>query len=97
MKNPTNPDSANESSAASSQLDSTLMTIPTPAPNMLTTTAALTPGATGLSAATPITSNPMIGGVNYGDGNFDFFDPQHWMLDGLLDFNYSYAPALEGA
>ncbi len=96
MKNPTNPDSANESSAASSQLDSTLMTIPTPTPNnMLTTTAALTPGATGLSAATPITSNPMIGG--YGDGNFDFFDPQHWMLDGLLDFNYSYVPPLESA
>ncbi|KAK8150864.1 hypothetical protein G3M48_005959 [Beauveria asiatica] len=99
MKNPTNPDSANESSAASSQLDSTLMTIATPAPNMLTTTAALTPGATGLSAATPVTSNPMIGGggVNYGDANFDFFDPQHWMLDGLLDFNYSFVPPLEGA
>lgn len=96
MKNPTNPDSANESSAASSQLETTLLTLPT-ASNMLTTTAALTPGATGLSAATPVTSNPMIGGVNYGDGNFDFFDPQHWMLDGLLDFNYSYVPPLEGA
>lgn len=95
MKNPTNPDSANESSSASSQIESTLM--PLPAANMLTTAAALTPGATGLSA-TPVTSNPMIGGVNYGDSNFDFFDPQHWMLDGLLDFSYTnYAPPLEGA
>lgn len=96
MKNPTNPDSANESSAASSQLDSSLITT-MPTANMLTTTAALTPGATGMSAATPVTSNPMIGGVNYGDGNFDFFDPQHWMLDGLLDFNYAYVAPLEGA
>ncbi|KAJ6785302.1 hypothetical protein PWT90_09219 [Aphanocladium album] len=95
MKNPTNPDSANESSAASSQLDSTLMTLPTS--NMLTTAAAVTPSATGLSAATPITTNPMIGGgVNYGDNNFDFFDPQNWMLDGLVDLNYSYVPPLEG-
>jgi hypothetical protein len=39
----------------------------------------------------------MMTGVSYGDTtNFDFFDPQNWMLDGLLDFNYSFAPALEG-
>jgi hypothetical protein len=40
----------------------------------------------------------MIGNINYGgDTNYDFFDPQHWMLDGLLDFNYSFVPPLEGA
>jgi hypothetical protein len=40
----------------------------------------------------------MMAGVSYGDTtNYDFFDPQHWMLDGLLDFNYSFVPPLEGA
>jgi hypothetical protein len=39
----------------------------------------------------------MIGGLGYGETNYDFFDPQNWMLDGLLDFNYSYVPPLEGA
>lgn len=34
--------------------------------------------------------NSMIAGIGYGsDANYDFFDPQHWMLDGLLDFNYN--------
>lgn len=97
-KNPTHPDSANESTT-SSQLDSTLMpstTISTA--NILTNGGgALTPGATGLSAAPAPPSN-IIGGVpGYNENAFDFFDPQHWMLDGLVDFNYSFVPPLEGA
>jgi hypothetical protein len=39
----------------------------------------------------------MLGAIGYGDPNYDFFDPQHWMLDGLVDFNYSMVPALEGS
>jgi hypothetical protein len=42
----------------------------------------------------------MIGGGigGYGDAaNYDFFDAQNWMLDGLLDFNYNFVPPLEGA
>ncbi|OTA06732.1 Zn2Cys6 transcriptional regulator [Trichoderma parareesei] len=100
LKHPTNPDSANESSAASSQLDSTLMpshSLPT-SNNMLTANGVLTPGAPGLSAAPATGTTSMIGNINYGgDTNYDFFDPQHWMLDGLLDFNYSFVPPLEGA
>lgn len=30
-------------------------------------------------------------GLNY-DSNYDFWDPQHWMLDGLIDFNYTFVP-----
>ncbi|PFH59933.1 hypothetical protein XA68_11702 [Ophiocordyceps unilateralis] len=117
-KQPTNPDSANEASPSSSQLDGTLMPShvpPTSNPNsnsnstanasnsngnhLLGGNGALTPaGASGLSggASGP---NSMIGGggLGYGDNGYDFFDPQHWMLDGLLDFNYSYVPPLEGA
>ena len=56
----------------------------------------LTPNpATALSQTSSV-PNSMLGGLNYGE-NYDFFDPQNWMLDGLLDFNYSYVPPLEGA
>jgi hypothetical protein len=30
-------------------------------------------------------------GLNY-DSSYDFWDPQHWMLDGLIDFNYTFVP-----
>ncbi|GAB0132469.1 hypothetical protein EsDP_00000904 [Epichloe bromicola] len=104
--------SANESSASSAQLDTTLMP-PHPLPtssSMLNTNGALTPtetaGLPAAAAAAPATApatagpNPMIGGLPYGgETNYDFFDPQHWMLDGLVDFNYggTFVPPLEGA
>jgi hypothetical protein len=31
-------------------------------------------------------------GLNYDSSNYDFWDPQHWMLDGLIDFNYTFVP-----
>jgi hypothetical protein len=55
----------------------------------------MTPNATALSA-TSSAPNSMLGGLSYGENNYDFFDPQNWMLDGLLDFNYSYVPPMEG-
>ncbi|TQS33810.1 hypothetical protein Golomagni_05833, partial [Golovinomyces magnicellulatus] len=102
-KNPTHPDTstatpANDPTTTTSQLDSTLMpstTISTA--NILSNGGALTPGATGMSAP-PVPPSNMIGAVGgYSDNAFDFFDPQHWMLDGLVDFNYSFVPPLEGA
>jgi hypothetical protein len=63
---------------------------------MLTANGVLTPGAPGLSAPAAAPTS-IIGNMTYGDTNYDFFDPQHWMLDGLLDFNYSFVPPLEGA
>lgn len=42
-------------------------------------------------------ANGIIGLGGYGtETNYDFFDPQHWVLDGLLDFNYTYSQPLEG-
>ncbi|KAK2683661.1 hypothetical protein RAB80_001607 [Fusarium oxysporum f. sp. vasinfectum] len=82
-KQPTNPDSANESSASSTHMDSTLVPSHTLPPSRLSAVSS---------------AHSMMAGVSYGDAaNYDFFDPQHWMLDGLLDFNYSYVPPLEGA
>lgn len=64
---------------------------------MMNSNGALTPNATALSA-TSSAPNSMIGSLSYGgETSYDFFDPQNWMLDGLLDFNYSYVPPLEGA
>lgn len=71
-------------------------TLPTPN-NMLTANGVLTPGAPGLTAAPATAPTGIIGNMSYGDTTYDFFDPQHWMLDGLLDFNYSFVPPLEGA
>ena len=93
----TNPDSANESSSSSSHLDSTLMPSQNLTSNMLSQSGGLTPNPATALSATSSAPNSMIGGLNYGESSYDFFDPQNWMLDGLLDFNYSYVPPMEGA
>ncbi len=62
-----------------------------------TSNGALTPGPT--SGLGPGGQGPLIGGLSY-DPNptgYDFFDPQHWMLDNLLDFSYGYVQPLEGS
>ncbi|KAL3425406.1 C6 transcription factor [Phlyctema vagabunda] len=91
MKNPTNPDSsAGESSASSTHMDATLM----PSHGMqsgqiLGGTGTVTPN-NGMA-----NNGNMISGVGYGENNYEVFDPLNWMLDGLVDFPYSYA-AVQG-
>jgi hypothetical protein len=51
-------------------------------------------------AATPNPSLPsssmLAGSLGYGgESNYEVFDPLNWMLDGLVDFPYSYA-AVQG-
>lgn len=66
-------------------------------PNLLAppSNGALTPAASGMAGHG---QNGMLSsGLTY-DANpssYDFFDPQHWMLDNLLDFNYTYVQPLE--
>ncbi|KAJ3579222.1 hypothetical protein NPX13_g1342 [Xylaria arbuscula] len=96
LKQATNPDSANESSASSTHMDSTLLaqnSVPTTM-GSITNNGGLTPTPQhGLNAG----ANNIIGLGGYGsETNYDFFDPQHWVLDGLLDFNYTYSQPLEG-
>lgn len=102
MKNPTNPDSAAESSASSTHMDSTLIQpsqTSSNAHNQLqsqllsaanTATGSLTPNHShhGLPSG-------MMSGVGYSESNYEVFDPLNWMLDGLVDFPYSYA-AVQG-
>ena len=37
----------------------------------------------------------LSGNVGYSESNYEVFDPLNWMLDGLVDFPYSYA-AVQG-
>jgi hypothetical protein len=85
MKNPTNPDSAAESSASSTHLDSTLMPPSHQIQSQLLAAAGtLTPNNNGL---------PSYGYTT--ESNYEVFDPLNWMLDGLVDFPYTYA-AIQG-
>jgi hypothetical protein len=90
MKNPTNPDSAAESSASSTHMESTLIPPSHQIQNQLLATAgAVTPNH-GLPS-----SSLLSGNVGYSESNYEVFDPLNWMLDGLVDFPYSYA-AVQG-
>ncbi|PHH74292.1 hypothetical protein CDD82_5016 [Ophiocordyceps australis] len=99
-KHPTNPDSANDSSAASSQMDSSLMApdMPSAANNVVNMNGTLASANNAAIAPTASAPNSMIGAsMAYSDANYELFDPQNWMLDGLIDFNYNMITPLEGA
>ncbi|KAK4194020.1 hypothetical protein QBC40DRAFT_291514 [Triangularia verruculosa] len=96
LKQPTNPDSANESSASSTHLDTTLAPPPHSIPANLgitTSNGALTPSAGGSALGG---GGTLLDGLNYGGNTtYDVWDPQHWMLDGLIDFNYTFVPTID--
>jgi len=80
--------------ASSTHLDSTLAPPSQPLPASLaigSSNGALTPGGISLAG-----SQPNILGLSY-DSSYDLWDSQHWMLDGLLDFNYTFGQPIEGA
>ncbi|KAF3387168.1 Regulatory protein LEU3 [Penicillium rolfsii] len=90
LKNPTNPDSTADSSAASSV--------------GLPRTQSSTPGISGGDpslAPAPMLSQPSLGvqvpGSSVGlpsgfmEPNYEVFDPLNWLLDGLVDLPYSYS------
>ena len=85
IKNPTNPDSADESRSSSTPLDNTLVPPSHSMHEHPVMTSHLAPTLTGPGA--------MLGG--YAESNYEVFDPLNWMLDGLVDFPYSYV-AVQG-
>jgi hypothetical protein len=91
MRNPTNPESSNESSASSTHLDSTLMPSSHQIQNQLLAAAGAVTPNNSLAGANSMLS----GNVSYSESNYEVFDPLNWMLDGLVDFPYSYA-AVQG-
>ncbi|RDW76055.1 hypothetical protein BP5796_06876 [Coleophoma crateriformis] len=83
-KNPTNPESSAESSASSTHLDSTLMP-----PSHAIQSQLLAAGGT-VTPNNGMSNANLMGGVGYSESNYEVFDPLNWMLDGLVDFPYSY-------
>ncbi|KAM7206712.1 regulatory protein LEU3 [Rhypophila sp. PSN 637] len=81
--------------ASSTHLDTTLAPPSHGLPAVMslgTSNGGLTPsGASGLGTA----SAALLSMGNY--ESYDVWDPQNWMLDGLLDFNYTFVPPIEGA
>ncbi|KAL2000793.1 hypothetical protein VTN02DRAFT_2638 [Thermoascus thermophilus] len=98
LKNPTNPDSADSSAASSIAPPRTSSTTPgvaggdpslAPAPPLPQTNLGL-----------PSSVNSGVGGLpssitGFMEPNYEVFDPLNWLLDGLVDFPYSYT-AVQG-
>jgi hypothetical protein len=99
---PTNPDSAAESSASSThQLDTSGASTLVPNSNQLSSQLlnarrSITPNHAQMQpngGINGLPSNGMLGlnDVGYTESNYEVFDPLNWMLDGLVDFPYSYS------
>ncbi|KAK2744619.1 hypothetical protein FQN57_004224 [Myotisia sp. PD_48] len=96
LKNPTNPDSGAESSSSSS-IGPLRATLSTPGLDNSdpTLSQAIGTDATSTSAVSTHTIGASLNtGLPSGflEPNYEVFDPLNWMLDGLLDFPYSYPP-----
>lgn len=85
-------DSAAESSVSSTHLDNSL----------ITSNHGLQPNIQAQQQSNLQSSMIVLGttgsnglGGTYGESNYEVFDPLNWMLDGLVDFPYSYA-AVQG-
>jgi hypothetical protein len=98
LKNPTDPDSNNETSATPSVVADPTASTSTPA---ITTTAdpSLAPAAPlppnlGITASNGMAnlSNPFNG---FGEHNYEVFDPLNWLLDGVTEFPLNY-PTISG-
>jgi hypothetical protein len=75
-------------------MDTTLMPPTHQLQNQLLAAVAST-GAITPNNGLPPSSMMSSGSVGYGESNYEVFDPLNWMLDGLVDFPYSYA-AVQG-
>ena len=96
LKNPTDPDSNAETSTTSSVAagpTSSVAVITTAADPSLAPADQL-PTNLGITATNGITalSSSLSG---FGEPNYEVFDPLNWLLDGVMDFPYTY-PAVQG-
>ena len=91
LKNPTDPAGTinNSSSSSITAGDSRNPTLPNDP--------SLTPSATMISGMANMANGASYNnfGTGYGEANYEVFDPLNWMLDGLVDFPYSFT-AMQG-
>lgn len=91
LQNPTDPAATfNNSSASSNVAGDTRNT-------MMSTDPSLAPSASIMSGMTNMANASTYSGygTGYGESNYEVFDPLNWMLDGLVDFPYSFT-AMQG-
>lgn len=90
LKNPTNPDSAADSSAASSVGPPRTSSS---TPGLAGGDPSLAPAPILSQAAIGVQPNNGVGGLPSGfmEPNYEVFDPLNWLLDGLVDLPYSYS------
>ncbi|KKA26250.1 hypothetical protein TD95_000041 [Thielaviopsis punctulata] len=86
IKHPTNVDTSNDSSSNNSSIDG----IGPTAASLGFMSGALTP--TGPQGLPSVSTNPnsIMSAMSYHEPLYDTFDPQNWMLDGLMDFQFSF-------
>ncbi|KAI9847686.1 MAG: hypothetical protein M1837_001934 [Sclerophora amabilis] len=95
VKNPTNPDSAAESSASSSIVDPGLAPPPPlqpgpgSVPNLVGLMANGNGGTAGGAASGSGTLTPSLSNGGFAESTYEVFDPLNWMLDGVMDFPYT--------
>ena len=85
LKHPTDPSAVTDSSASSVTAGANHFTSdPPPRPS------STVPGMPGMATGIGISGN---GGLptGYHEANYEVFDPLNWMLDGLVDFPYSFS------
>ncbi|PGH04009.1 hypothetical protein AJ80_08593 [Polytolypa hystricis UAMH7299] len=92
LKNPTNPDSNADSSANSSvgplRTSSSTPGVMGSDPSLAPPPPPPTTGIGGINTSTSTTSVGLPSG--FMEPTYEVFDPLNWMLDGLVDFPYSY-------
>lgn len=84
LKHPTDPSAVTDSSASSVTGGAHNFTSDPPLrpPSVV-------PGMPGMATGFGVTSNGNLTTV-YNEANYEVFDPLNWMLDGLVDFPYSF-------
>jgi hypothetical protein len=84
LKHPTDPSAITDSSASSVTAGANNFTSDPP----LRPSSAV-PGMPGMGTGLGIPGNGSLA-AGYNEANYEVFDPLNWMLDGLVDFPYSF-------
>lgn len=85
LKHPTDPSAVTDSSASSVTAGvNNFASDPPLRPS------SVVPGMPGMAVGLGIASNGSLT-TGYNEANYEVFDPLNWMLDGLVDFPYSFS------
>lgn len=84
LKNPTDPSAITDSSASSVTAGANNFAADPPL-----RPSSVVPGMPGMATGMGISGVGSLA-IGYNEANYEVFDPLNWMLDGLVDFPYSF-------